>query len=128
MSDDEKARPLSVPEALERWRDAEREAAVAHRGKDAALLAERVAREASEAARTTADASDRALEAATLAQVSAARTATAAEELARAAGRDMTSATADADAADLAQDDAHRAYWEALDQATARQGQDLSKG
>jgi len=112
--------PLSTPEALQEWREAERTAAVARRGKEAAQVAVKAAEEAAEAAIATATAAKQALDAATLAEASAAKTAASARVMVESARSDLVDAISESDIAEVGENAARDIYQRAADEAGAR--------
>ena len=113
-------KPLSVSEALQDWRQAERVAAVARRGRLAAEEAAVAAEEAATAAAATAEAARNALEAMTLAESSAAKTAKAAKLAALSINADLADAQTETAFADVDEISAQSRYRDAMDRATSK--------
>jgi hypothetical protein len=112
----------SVAESLQQWREAERAAAVARRGKLAAEAAAAAAEEAVGAAIATAAAAKSALEAAALAETSAAKTATAARVLVESTKADLIDADTESALADASETEAQHRYRSAANRTTEQPG------
>jgi hypothetical protein len=113
---------ITTANALEEWREAERELAVARRGQEAVDVAMRAAEQASKAAADTATAARAALEAATRAEASASATAEAARVLVEATRVDQTDAATDVSKAESGEVEAHERYRKAAQRARDRRG------
>jgi hypothetical protein len=111
---------LTVAEALQEWRAAERVAAVARRGRVASEEAAAAAQQAAEAAIATAEAAKGALDAMTLAEASAAKTAKAAKLAALSLDADLANAVSDAALADVDEVAAQSRYRDASTRAATR--------
>jgi len=101
---------LTTVDALQGWREAERAAAVARRGKLAATVAVTAAGHAAEAALATAAAAKSALDSAALAEESANRTAASARLVVEATQADQIDADADSAVADADEMEARETY------------------
>jgi hypothetical protein len=111
---------LTTEVALDQWREAERAAAVARRGRVAAQAAADAASDAASAAKATAEAARAALASMELAETSAAKTAAAARLFVQEARADLADAETDSAMSDVAEADAHNVYRAAIDRAEGR--------
>jgi hypothetical protein len=121
---DEMQPRLSTAEALTEWRDAERTAAVARRGRVAAEAAAIAAAEAADAAQATAAAAaataraaQAAVESALLAETSATKTAAVARSVVQTTREDMAEAESGVALTDVAEAEAHQRYRDAVQRA-----------
>jgi hypothetical protein len=111
------ATPPRTEAALAQWREAERAAAVARRGRIAAQAAADAAAEAAEAAQATAEAAKAALASMALAETSAAKTASAARLMVQETRADLADAQTDEAMSDVVEAEAHGAYRGAVKRA-----------
>jgi hypothetical protein len=114
---------LSTAEALQSWREAEQNLALAKSGRAAAEAAAQAAAQAALAAEATAEAARAAMRSAQLAEESATRTAAAAQAVVAASGADVSRAQDDLAWATAGEADAHQSYREAEARARDRTGE-----
>jgi hypothetical protein len=120
-ADGEVSRP-TTEQALQDWREAERVASVARRGRVAAEAAVMAANQAAEAAKATAEAAKAALASARLAEESATKTASAAQMVVGATNADLADAMSGEALANVDQEIAHESYRQATGRAADRGG------
>ncbi|HEX6111240.1 MAG TPA: hypothetical protein VFZ10_02960 [Geminicoccaceae bacterium] len=114
------AGPPRTEAALAQWREAERAAAVARRGRVAAEAAVEAAAEAAEAAQATAEAARDALASMALAETSAAKTAAAAKLMVQETRADLADAQSEEAMSHVVEAEAHGAYRGAVKRADDR--------
>ena len=114
------AAPLSTEDSLGQWREAERAASVARRGRLAAQAALEAANEAARSAQATAEAARAALASMRLAEETAATTARAARLVAEGSRGELADAETDVAMSDLAETQAHDVYRAAVVRAADR--------
>jgi hypothetical protein len=114
---DEGANPITTQAALDQWRDAERAASMARRGRVTAQTAADAAASAAQSAQATAEAAQAALASMELAEAAATETAQAARLFVTQAGVNLADAEAELAATNIAESDAHDVYRAAVKRA-----------